>query len=276
MSGIIFFKTRNLDALKEFYGMQIGCTLWVDRGDSIVFRNGNFLFGFNQDEKAEVSGVLTFFYEKIEEVDHLYEVLKSLAVYAPVMNDQHDIYHFFVKDPEGRTVEIQSFDCVGNSHLSGEDLLKTLQSVRDFDQQKVSDEIFYRVVDISRYTPTSRSSQFFYLKVIQSRKALEWLSKIRGKYSAPIGKAPMAVAVCSDPDLTGRPIEDGCIAAYHFMLSAWSFGLGTCWIPAMDREDVKERLNVPQNHYIATVTPLGYPKKSTLDPMAMEKTAILE
>ncbi len=276
MSGIIYFKTGNLEALKDFYEVRIGCTVWLDKGDSLVYKNGNFLFGFRKGDKAELGGVLTFFYEKIEEVDHLYEVLKSMAVYAPVMNDGHDVYHFFVKDPEGRMVEFQSFDCSDNNHLSGDELLMSRRNVRDFDNQPVSDEVFFKVIDVSRFTPTSRSSQFFYFKVIRSKGTLEWLAKIRGKYSAAIGKAPMAVAICSDPDLTGRPVEDGCIAAYHFMLSAWSFGLGTCWIPAMDREDVKGRLNVPQNHYIATITPLGYPKKSTLDPMAMEKTAILD
>jgi len=27
----------------------------------------------------------------------------------------------------------------------------------------------------------------------------------------------------------------------------------------MDRDDVKEALGIPQEHYVATVTPLGYP-----------------
>jgi len=44
------------------------------------------------------------------------------------------------------------------------------------------------------------------------------------------------------------------------MLAAWSYGLGTCWIAAMDRDDVKEVLGIPKEHYIATITPLGYPE----------------
>jgi len=27
----------------------------------------------------------------------------------------------------------------------------------------------------------------------------------------------------------------------------------------MDRDDAKETLGIPQNHYVATVTPLGHP-----------------
>ena len=76
----------------------------------------------------------------------------------------------------------------------------------------------------------------------------------------------MAVAICSDPALSKRHIQDGCIGAYHFLLAAWAQGLGTCWIAAMDREDVKERLGIPQEHYVATVTPLGYPEKVPSPP----------
>jgi nitroreductase len=55
--------------------------------------------------------------------------------------------------------------------------------------------------------------------------------------------------------------QDGCIAAYHFIMSAWDHGIGTCWMAAMDRDDIKEWLDIPKGHYIATVTPIGYPYK---------------
>jgi len=43
------------------------------------------------------------------------------------------------------------------------------------------------------------------------------------------------------------------------MLSAWVYGLGTCWIADMDRDEVKDLLKVPKEHYVATVTPVGFP-----------------
>jgi nitroreductase len=69
----------------------------------------------------------------------------------------------------------------------------------------------------------------------------------------------MAVAISADPKITSRPDQDSCIAAYHFMLAAWTYALGTCWIGGMNRAAVKDRLGLPQEHYLATVTPLGYP-----------------
>ena len=43
------------------------------------------------------------------------------------------------------------------------------------------------------------------------------------------------------------------------MLAAKLFGLGTCWIADMDRDEVKDLIEIPEEHYVATVTPLGYP-----------------
>ena len=80
----------------------------------------------------------------------------------------------------------------------------------------------------------------------------------------------MAVAIVADSEISKRYVQDGCIAAYHFLLAAWYYGLGTCWIAAMDGEEVKEMLAINQNHYVATVTPLGYPE-GDIPPMPERK-----
>jgi nitroreductase len=85
------------------------------------------------------------------------------------------------------------------------------------------------------------------------------LAEIRGSSSAPIANAPMAVGVSTNPEESGRPIQDACIAAYHLTLAAHLNGLGTCWIGDMNREAVKDLLNIPVGHYLATVMPMGYP-----------------
>ena len=74
-----------------------------------------------------------------------------------------------------------------------------------------------------------------------------------------INKAGIAVAVCVDPAVTKRVPDDAYIAAYHFLLAAHTHGLGTCWIGDMDREEVKDLLQIPHAHFVATVTPLGFP-----------------
>ena len=49
-------------------------------------------------------------------------------------------------------------------------------------------------------------------------------------------------------------------------------GLGTCWIADMDRDEIKDMLDIPREHYIATVTPLGYPLEKDIPCPVRKKT----
>ncbi len=138
-------------------------------------------------------------------------------------------------------------------------LLKTRRSIRYFEEKEISLDILNKVFELTRYAPSAKNSQPSYLVIVKDKEKRDKLGAIRGKSSAPIARAPLAVAICADPSISTRYIQDGCIFAYHFMLSAWAYGLGTCWIADMDRDEVKEILGIPKDHYVATVTPLGYP-----------------
>jgi len=150
--------------------------------------------------------------------------------------------------------------------VDGKELLLTRRSVRSFVEKPVPDEILRELFEICRYAPTSRNSQSCYFVVIRDSRIRNRLASVRGRNSAPIGKAPLAVAICSDPAGSRRHVQDGCIAAYHFILAAWHLGLGTCWIGGLDRDDVKEAVNIPKEHYVATVTPVGYPEETPTAP----------
>ena len=109
MNGIVFFKTRILDKLREFYIDQVGCELWLDQGDCLIFKHGNLLIGFCDRGEADRGGIITFFYDSQELVDRMFEKFESLAESPPKMNDRYRIYNFFACDPEGRTLEFQWF-----------------------------------------------------------------------------------------------------------------------------------------------------------------------
>lgn len=266
MSGILFMGTGMLETIKSFYIDQIGCQPWLEQPDCTILRHGNFLFGFCRREQVDYPGTLTFFYEKKSEVDRMYERIGAVAISEPKLNEKYRIYNFFAEDPEGRKIEFQYFDHIIDRYLSGDQILLTRRSIRTFRDEQISDDILKQVFEICRYAPTSMNTQSYYFRVIRDKNVLSKLAGTRGKSSSPIGNAPIAVAICSDPGLSKRHIQDGCIAAYHFLLSAWFYGLGTCWIAAMDREDVKSWLEIPDEHYVATVTPLGYPQHLEFNP----------
>ncbi len=266
MAGIIFFRTKDLEAIKEFYRSRIGMTTWLVQSECVILKHGNLLLGFCEREETDSQGIITFFYQGCEDVDEMYRKLQPLAIDEPKENETYGIYHFFIKDPDDRLVEFQAFLYPVDPYLAGDELLLTRRSIREFQDTVIPDELLWKLFEICRFAPTTRNCQSYRFIVIRDPKVLRFLAGLRGGSSAPIVRAPMAVAICTDPGITGRPVQDGCIAAYHFTLAARLVGLGTCWIAAMNRVDVKEKLGIPQAHYIATITPLGYPAERPQAP----------
>ncbi len=259
MSGIVFFATNELEKLRRFYTDEVGMREWLDQADCLILSHGNLKVGFHATGKADVDAMITVFYPDRTGVDAAHARLAPIADAAPRLDEKYRIYHFFGRDPEGRRLEFQSFEHDLDPYLDGEQLLHTRRSVRQFTGRAVDEATLTAVLESCRFAPSARNSQPVEYVVVRDRAILDRLALVRPGSSDPIGGAPMAVAIVSDPGASPLPIEDGCIAAYHLMLAAWARGLGTCWIGALNREDAKEVLGIPKERYLVTVTPLGWP-----------------
>src|SRR6056297_2925591 len=270
MSGIVFKKTKNLDKISKFYLNIIGMDLWQDQGKCKIFEKGNLQLGFCEGDKIDKDGIITFYYDSKKEVDKVYNNGKLEVIEEPKENDKFNIYQFFAKDPEGRTLEFQTFLHNINPFLTGKELLLERRSYREYSEKEIPEEVINKVIDISRYAPTSMNSQSYYFKFIRDEELICDLASIRKTATEPIKKAPLAVAICSDNEQSNRYKQDAVIAAYHFMLAARLYNLGTCWIADMDRESIKRKISIPKDHYIATITPLGYIKEKIEAPKRKE------
>ncbi len=109
MAGIVFLRTREFEPVVAFYRERVGMTTWLEQPGIAILRHGNLLLGFNQQETVDTQGVFTFFYETRAEVDAMYERLADVALGPPRENEEYRIYHFYGRDPEGRSIEFQQF-----------------------------------------------------------------------------------------------------------------------------------------------------------------------
>ncbi|UCG29979.1 MAG: VOC family protein [candidate division WOR-3 bacterium] len=109
MSGIVFFNTRILSDLMEFYTEKIGMEVWLQQEDCTVLKHGNMLLGFCTRQETGSAGMITFVYRTQREVDEMYHRIMDIATTSPRKNEKYDIYQFFAQDPEGRVLEFQCF-----------------------------------------------------------------------------------------------------------------------------------------------------------------------
>lgn len=110
MSGLVFFRTEHRAAVTSFYVDRLDFEVWLDQeGGCTILQYDNLLVGFCDADETETDGIVTVVLETESAVDALYEELADIARGPPDTNDDFDIYHFFAEDPDGRTLEVQTF-----------------------------------------------------------------------------------------------------------------------------------------------------------------------
>ena len=110
---ITFLYCEDLTKTAPFYEDVLGFELALDQGTCRIYHITGRKAYFGLCERAtprEKNGVI--FTIVTQDVDAWYERITSHGIeceYAPRFNETYNIYHFFVKDPEGYLLEFQRF-----------------------------------------------------------------------------------------------------------------------------------------------------------------------
>ncbi len=143
---------------------------------------------------------------------------------------------------------METFECI-----------KGRLEVREFKPDPVPEEVVMKILEAGRYSPSSRNHQPWHFIVVRDKERLSKLGSLctSGTF---VGDAPVGVAIVTDPVRATHKV-DGIRAVQDMMLTAWSEGVGSCWVGQVEEEKVKELLKIPKELNVLTVIPLGYPPK---------------
>jgi catechol 2,3-dioxygenase-like lactoylglutathione lyase family enzyme len=112
---VTFLYTRDLASTARFYEQTLGLSLALDQGSCRIYRTGGDSFlGFCQRDEApeRPAGIIITLATSRAGVDAWYHRLQEqgcVAEHPPQLNPIYNIYHFFVRDPNGYLLEIQAF-----------------------------------------------------------------------------------------------------------------------------------------------------------------------
>ena len=84
-------------------------TEWLSQEGIAILRHENMLIGFQEKDRADTDGLITFYFQTPEEVDKAYEQFRAEAHDPPRDRPEFRIYNFFASDPDGRMIEFQAF-----------------------------------------------------------------------------------------------------------------------------------------------------------------------
>ena len=145
---------------------------------------------------------------------------------------------------------------------------RSLRVVRRFADRRIPDDVLAQMLEVARWTGTSKNTQPWHLVVVRDRGTLTRLSTL-GQFAGHVAGAHLAIGLVMEG---ARTAFDCGRLAERLMLAAWSYGVGSCigsiW-PDENERAAKELLGVPSDRWFHQVISFGYPK----DPRATQVRA---
>lgn len=152
------------------------------------------------------------------------------------------------------------------------DIIAARRTIRQFKQDKISEEILRKLVNGGRLAPSASNLQpleFFIADDPGLRKkifpCLKWAAYIAPKGNPEPGREPVAYIfplVNIKVRKTGYEYDVGA-AMENMILAAWAVGIASCWLLSLDRDRLRIVLDVPANYVIDSVLALGYPDEES-------------
>jgi nitroreductase len=148
--------------------------------------------------------------------------------------------------------------------------IKGRRSIRAFKKQDVPEEIVAKLIDAASWAPSAGNIQPWEFVIVRKSAVKEKLAQAALNESF-IEEAPVVIVVCADEGrssmgygVRGRTlycIQDTAAATQNILLTAYSLGLGACWIGAFHEDEAKKALNAPEGIRPVAIIPVGYPNE---------------
>jgi len=148
--------------------------------------------------------------------------------------------------------------------------IKGRRSTRSFKKQNISSNVIETIIDAARCAPSAGNIQPWEFVIIKNPAVKKKLAEA-ALNQRHVEEAPAVIVVCADEKRSsmgygsrGRTLyclQDTAAATQNILLTAYSLGLGTCWVGAFNEDEVKEILNAPEGIKPVAMIPLGYPNE---------------
>jgi nitroreductase len=144
------------------------------------------------------------------------------------------------------------------------------RSVRNFKNQPLPEGTVEKLIDAARMAPSAGNLQVCEYVAVSKPETKQALSGAAGG-QIQVAQASVVIVVCVNQKTAEKygsrgvnlySILDAGAAIENLMLTAVSFGLGTCWIGAFQEDEAAKIIHTPKGVRPVALVPVGYPKDS--------------
>ena len=149
--------------------------------------------------------------------------------------------------------------------------IKGRRSIRAFKQQEVPEETVEKLIDAARHAPSAGNIQPWEFVVVRNLEVKRKLARV-ALNQAFVEEAAVVIVVCANETRSSMGygfrgktlycIQDTAAATQNILLTAYSLGLGACWVGAFNENEAKKALKTPNGIRPVVIIPVGYPNKT--------------
>lgn len=158
-------------------------------------------------------------------------------------------------------------------------LLEGRRTYRRFDQSRpLPEEVLQDMANAARLASSARNAQVLRFVFVTQPEAVEavfghvhFAGALPPELGQPKeGQHPTAFVImtCAHEDAKAMTYTDAGLAASNITLAAYAQGVGSCIMGAIDRPQIKEILQIPDDQDVLFAIALGYPTHTAvIEPM---------
>ncbi len=163
--------------------------------------------------------------------------------------------------------------------MNFEEIIFKRRTIRRFKQDPISLDILKKLVDFARVAPMAKNIQALDFIIVENAEIrnklfqlIRWAGSLPEDQRTPeSGREPAAyIILLVNKDVKPAYVDfDVGAAAENILLGAVNFGLGSCWMGAINFRKIKALFEIPDIYDIKQVISLGYPdEESTMEPFS--------
>jgi nitroreductase len=144
--------------------------------------------------------------------------------------------------------------------------LRTVRQIRQYAPEPVPDDVIAQLLQVARWTGSSKNSQPWHFVVVRDRDALKRISGLRPNINWLAG-VPLAIAIVLDGPGTSEAYDEGRVTE-RLLVAAHTLGLGggTAWFGDESQQaEAKRIIGIPVERMARSMVAIGRPT-SIKDP----------
>jgi nitroreductase len=147
------------------------------------------------------------------------------------------------------------------------DIIKSRRSITKYDGRDVKIDVISWILDGAIYAPNSGNLQNWKVIIVKDENLRHLIAKASLKQMW-MAQAPVHLVICNETANVERmygekgknlySVQNCAALAQNILLLAKEKGLASCWVGAIDKEQIRNILKIPGNVQPETIITLGY------------------